>query len=140
MRRTTALRVGAVALYGAYWGVAVFGYAPLDRGDFSELSRGVFLALVIGVPCLLTGAAIGRWWAPLVGLWFVAFLPLGERCVTSRVESDVTEISCSGVYAWELPHIVAVTTPCVLAGVAAAQAVAWLRRRSGGAGARPAGV
>jgi hypothetical protein len=108
----------------------------LDRGDFSALSHGAFLALVVGAPCFLAGAAIGRWWAPAIGLLFIAFLPLGDHCVEMGTDSDAPTTSCSGVAASDLPLILAVTTPCVLSGVAAVRAWVCLRTRSGGAGAR----
>ena len=70
-----------------------------------------------------------------MGLWFVAFLLLGEHCVEEFYPPDFYSTGCSGVHASELPLTLAVTTPIVLAGVAAVKSVAWLRRRSGGAGA-----
>jgi hypothetical protein len=138
VRRVSALRVGAVALYAAYWGLSLFGFLGLDRGDVPQVSRELFYAVTIGVPCFLVGAAIGRWWAPAVGLLFVAFVPLADHCVEERVASDATGITCSGVAASDLPLLLAVTTPCVVAGVVAVKALAAWRRQSGGrGGARP---
>ena len=116
-----ALRTGrlvAITLFGVYFALLVFGFVDIDRGDAPGLSREAFWGLVIGVPCFVVGAAIGRWWAPAVGLFFVAFMALGERCVDSRVDG-VIAVDCSGVQGADLMLLVGVTSPCVLAGVIA---------------------
>jgi hypothetical protein len=116
-----ALRAGAVGLYGAYWGLWTFGYVDLHRSSLPPMPRELFGALVIGAPCFLVGAVLGRWWAPAIGLIFVAFVPLADHCVTSQVASDASGGVCFGFDAAELPLTLALTTPCVLAGVVAAK-------------------
>ena len=96
MRRVTLLRAGAVALYGAYWGLWLFGFVDIYRGDLPDWPREAFYALTIGGPCFLVGVVLARWWAPAVGLVFVAFVPLPEHCVFMRIESDVSGTWCSG--------------------------------------------
>jgi hypothetical protein len=123
-----ALRAAAIAAYGAYWGLWLFGYLDIHRtGVMTGVPRVLFGALVIALPCFLLGAAVGRWWAPVVGLFFVAFAALPDHCVTVRSD-DFTSDFCSGLYGSDLPLILAITTPCVLAGVAAVKLLARLRR------------
>jgi hypothetical protein len=116
-----ALRAAAITAYGAYWGLWLFGYLDINRGD---VSRVLFGALVIGAPCFLAGAAIGRWWAPAIGLVFVGFIPLADHCVSGREASDAFFTYCAGFAASDLPIVLAVTTPCILAGVAAVKLLA----------------
>lgn len=127
--RPAALRAAAVAAYAAYWGLWLFGYLDIHRtGVMTGVPRVLFGALVIGAPCFLVGAAVGRWWAPAVGLIFIAFVPLPEHCVTLR-GFDVASSFCSELYASDLPLILGVTTPCVLAGVVAMKLLARFRLR-----------
>lgn len=125
--RLTALRLGAVVLWATAWCLALFGFAGFGSGDVPFVPRGLFYVLSIGGSCLAVGAAIGRWWAPAVGFLFVALLPLGDHCVTRHVASDIVDTACSGVAASELPFLLAVTTPGVIAGVAAVRR--WQRAR-----------
>lgn len=120
--------VAAVALYCAYWGLWMTGLLALDRSDVPEMPRELFYAATIGAPCALVGAVIARWWAPAVGLAFVALLPIGDSCVET-VDGDVTASVCSGFAASDVPLMLALTTPCVLAGVAAVKLWAAWRQR-----------
>jgi hypothetical protein len=87
---------------------------------------------VVGVPSFLVGAALARWWAPAVGLVFIAMLALGERCSMPDASSGATVIGCSRMYPDDLPLVLGLTTPCVVAGVAAIKLwSAWRGRRGG---------
>jgi hypothetical protein len=123
-------RLVAVALYGAYSGLLLFGFLDINRSDVPQVSRELFYAVTIGLPCFAVGAAIARWWAPAVGLLFIAFVPLGDHCVEVRNSSDVTGISCNGVTGADVLPLLAITTPCVVAGVVSVKLLrAWRRRR-----------
>jgi hypothetical protein len=122
-------RLVAIALYGAYWGLWLFGYLDINRGDLPQVPRELFLAIAFGLPCFLVGAAIGRWWAPAVGLFFVAFVIVGDRCVDERIAGDVSGTACFGLAASDLPLVLAITTPCVIAGTVLSKLFrAWLGR------------
>jgi hypothetical protein len=127
MRRGTLGRGAAIAAYCAYWALGTFDYLSLDRSDAPQLSREVFYAVTIGGPAFLVGAALARWWAPAVGLIFVAMLPLGERCVTYRDAPDAVVTWCTEHSVSDLPIWLALTTPFVLAGVVAMKLLLRLR-------------
>ncbi len=119
MRRSTMRRVAAVALFGGYLALWLYGWLDIEPSNVPQISRELFWGLAIGGPCFLVGAAVARWWMPAaVGLFLVALLPLGDRCVQAR-DLDLVSITCSGVDGVDLPLLLAITTPCVLAGVLA---------------------
>lgn len=112
-------RVAAVVLFGGYLALWLFGWLDIERSNIPQISRELFWGLAIGGPGFLVGAVVARWWMPMaVGMFLVALLPLGERCVQAR-DLDLVEITCSSVNGTDLPLLLAVTTPCVLAGVLA---------------------
>jgi hypothetical protein len=110
----------AATAFAAYFLAWSFGHLDIERGG-SGMSREVFYGLTIVLPCLLIGAAIGRWWAVwLLELVFVAALPFGNRCVVEPW-SERSMLSCSGIDAADLPTLVGRTLPFLLAGVALRQ-------------------
>ena len=123
MRRVTLLRIGAVALYAVYWGLWLFGFVDIYRGDLPGWPRELFYGLTIGTPCFLVGAALASWWAPAVGIVFVVLAALPDHCVVERADG-VTGSFCMGLAASDLPLVLAVTTPGVVAGVVAAKLAA----------------
>jgi ABC-type transport system involved in cytochrome c biogenesis permease component len=107
----------AVALYVAYWIAALFGYLRLDSTDFSGGVFEVLRAAAVALPALALGYAVGRWRAALTGLVFLAAVVLPERTVTDGNGIDVTLIGTYSVSMAEALALIAVTTPCVIAGV-----------------------
>jgi hypothetical protein len=130
VRKRALWQAVAVALYAGYWCLRLVGILDISRGDAPYLSREVFYALTVGLPCFAAGVAIARWWAPAVGLIFVILVAVPERCVVSYSPPDLVVRTCSGMYADDVPLMLAVTTPCVLAGVVAIKLCAWQRLRA----------
>ena len=96
-------RVAAVVLFGGYLALWLFGWLDIKPSNVPQISRELFWGLAIGGPCFLVGAAVARWWMPAaVGVFFVALLPLGERCVQAR-DLDLVSITCSGVDGADVP-------------------------------------
>src|SRR4051794_9653891 len=108
----------ALALYVVYWIAVLFGYLRLDSADFSSGVFELLRAAALVLPALALGFAVGRWRAVLVGLVFLLAVPLPDRTVVSGNGVDVTLIGTYGVSLKEALALLAVTTPCVLLGVA----------------------
>jgi hypothetical protein len=108
----------ALALYVAYWLAVLFGYLRIDSADFSSAVFELLRAAAVALPALALGFAVGRWRAMLAGLVFLAAVVLPERTVTDGNGIDVTLIGTYGVSMKEGLALIAVTTPCVIAGVA----------------------
>ena len=131
MSRDT-VRVLAALAFLAYFGAWFYGPLEIDRGDVFE-SRVVHYGTFVVLPCLLVGAALGRWWAVAVCLVFPAIQLLPERCETTSA-SDVVATTCAGGGGdWAyVPVELAITVPFVLAGVVLAVLVQRHRPRAGG--------
>jgi hypothetical protein len=124
----------AVAGFAAWFGAWIFGYHDVDLTVLNELPREMFLGLAVFAPCFLVGVVVGRWWAGLAGLLFFAMIPLPERCFAQRDHESV-QMTCYGMEASDAAFTAAVTTPCVLAGVAMAKGWRLVAERRVGAAA-----
>src|SRR4051794_29197214 len=113
-----ALKPAAVALYVAYWLAVLFGYVRLDSADFSGGVFELLRAVAVVLPALALGYLVGRWTAVFAGLVFLLAVPLPDRTVVDGNGVDVTLIGTYGASIGEALALLAVTTPCVLLGVA----------------------
>lgn len=127
----------AIALYVVYWIAVLFGYVRLDSTDFAH---GVFEALraaAVALPALALGFAVGRPWAVASGLVFLVAVVLPDRTVVDGNGVDVTLIGTYSVSIKEALALIAVTTPCVIVGVAIGRMRRRGPRREGRAGGAP---
>lgn len=108
----------AVALYVAYWFAVLFGYLRLDSTDFSSGVFDLLRAAAVVLPALALGFVVGRGRAVLAGILFLIAIPLPDHTVVSGNGVDVTLIGTYGVSLTEALALLAVTTPCVVLGVA----------------------
>jgi hypothetical protein len=113
-----AARPAAVALYVVYWLAVLFGYLRLDSSDFSDGVFELLRAVALLLPPLALGLLVGRVRAVLAGVVFLLAVPLPERTVVDGTGVDVTLIGTYGVSLKEALALLAVTTPCILLGVA----------------------
>src|SRR3954452_12033613 len=113
-----ALKPAAVALYVAYWLPVLFGYIRLDSADFSDPVFELLRAAAVVLPALALGFLFGRWTAVLAGLLFLVAVVLPGRTVVDGDGVDVTLIGTYDVSLKEALALIAVTTPCVILGVA----------------------
>jgi hypothetical protein len=141
MERERVVTRAAVALYVAYWIAVLFGYLRLDPTDFSRAVFELLRAAAVALPALALGFAVGRWRATLAGLVFLAAVVLPERTVTEGNGVDVTLIGTYGVSITQALALLAVTTPCVIVGIAAHRSASARRaaaaREAGQAGSAP---
>lgn len=107
-----------VVLYVAYWIAVLFGYLRLDSADFSDPVFELLRAAALILPALALGLVVGRWRVAAAGLLFLFAVVLPERTVVDGNGVDVTLIGTYGVSLKEALALIAVTTPCVIAGVA----------------------
>jgi hypothetical protein len=108
----------ATVLYVVYWLAVLFGYLRLESSDFSGAVFELLRALALLLPPLALGFAVGRVRAVLAGLVFLFAILLPERQVVDGNGVDVTLIGNYGVSLKEALALLAVTTPCILLGVA----------------------
>jgi hypothetical protein len=108
----------AVALYLVYWLAVLFGYLRLDSSDFSGAVFELLRAAAVVLPALALGFLFGRWTAVLAGLLFLVAVVLPGRTVVDGDGVDVTLIGTYDVSLKEALALIAVTTPCVILGVA----------------------
>ena len=127
--------VGALvaAAFAACFVAWFYGPLELERGDVFE-SRFAHYGTFVVLPCVLVGAALGRWWAVAVCLVFPLMRLLPERCETTSPSNDALATTCVGGGGdWQdVPIELAATVPFVLAGVALAVIVHRHRPRAGG--------
>src|SRR3954471_1801929 len=108
----------ALVLYVAYWIAVLFGYIRLDSADFSGAVFELLRAAAVALPALALGFLFGRWTAVLAGLLFLVAVALPGRTVVDGNGVDVTLIGTYDVSLKEALALIAVTTPCVVLGVA----------------------
>ena len=113
-----AIPVVTALLYVAYWLAVLFGYLRLDSTDFSGAVYDLLRAAAILLPPLALGFAVGRVRAVLAGFVFLFAMLLPERTVVDGNGVDVTLIGNYGVSLKEALALLAVTTPCILLGIA----------------------
>jgi hypothetical protein len=108
----------ALVLYVAYWMAVLFGYVRVDSNDLPGGLFELLRAAAVLVPALALGFAVGRFRAVLAGLVFLVAAALPAHTVIDGQGVDVTLVGTYGVSLGEALVLVAVTTPCVIAGVA----------------------
>jgi hypothetical protein len=108
----------ALGVYVAYWFAVLFGYLRLDSADFAGGVFQLLRAVAVVLPAIALGFAAARPRAVLAGLVFLLAVPLPDRTVVDGNGVDVTLIGTYGVSLGEALALLAVTTPCVLLGVA----------------------
>jgi ABC-type transport system involved in cytochrome c biogenesis permease component len=120
----------AVALYVVYWVAVLFGYVRLDSSDFAGGVFELLRAAAVALPAVALGYAVGSWRATLAGLVFLFAVALPERTVVDGSGVDVTLIGTYGVSIKEALALIAVTTPCVIVGIAARRGASARRARA----------
>jgi hypothetical protein len=102
----------------AYWVAALFGYVRIDSSDLPNGLFELLRAAAVLLPALAFGFAVGRFRAVLAGLVFLVAAGLPAHTVIDGQGVDVTLVGTYGVSLREALVLIAVTTPCVIAGVA----------------------
>jgi hypothetical protein len=119
MRQRGWLSVAAIVAYAAFWLAVLFGYLRVNQDDVSNaVYQGIRGAAVVG-PAFLLGLIVARWWAVLGGLVFLLAAALPERIVTDGGPVDAVLIGNYGVSLGRALALIALTTPCVIAGLMA---------------------
>src|SRR3954464_8705881 len=118
MEREKLIPRVALVLYVAYWIAVLFGSIRLDSADFSGAAFELLRAAAVVLPALALGFLVGRWTAVLAGLLFPVAVALPGGTVVDGNGVDVTLIGTYDVSLKEALALIAVTTPCVLLGVA----------------------
>ena len=108
----------ALALFVAYWIAILFGYVRVDSSDLPGGLFELLRAAAVLLPALALGFAVGRFRAVLAGLVFLLAAALPAHTVIAGDGVDVTLVGTYGVSLGEALVLLAVTTPCVVAGVA----------------------
>jgi hypothetical protein len=97
----------------------LFGYLRVDAGDVSDAVFQTLRGAAVVLPAFALGFAVGRRWAVLAGLVFLLAALLPDRSVVSGTGIDVTLLGDYGVSLGRALGLIALTTPCVIAGLIA---------------------
>jgi hypothetical protein len=114
-----ALRGAAVAAYCVFWLAVLFGYLRLDPHDVSNAVYDTLRGAALVVPAFVLGLVVRRWWAVLAGLVFLLAAALPAREVFSGDAVDGVLLGDYGISFGRALALVALTTPCVIAGLLA---------------------
>jgi hypothetical protein len=109
----------ALTLYVVYWIVVLFGYVRVDSTDVPSGLFDPLRGAAVVLPAVALGFAVARTWAVTSGLLFLVAAALPEHTVVSGTGVDVTLVGVYGVSLGDALVLIAVTTPCVIAGIAA---------------------
>jgi hypothetical protein len=109
----------AVAAYCVFWLAVLFGYLRVDAGDVSDAVFQTLRGAAVVLPAFALGFVVGRRWAVLAGLVFLLAALLPDRSVVSGTGVDVTLLGDYGVSLGQALGLLALTTPCVIAGLIA---------------------
>ena len=109
----------AVIAYCLFWLAVLFGYLRIDSGDLPDVVFELLRAVSVVLPALLLGFLVGSWRAVLAGLVFLFAALLPERSLVQGSGVDVVLLGNYDVSFGEALGLIAVTTPCVILGVAA---------------------
>ena len=109
----------AVVAYAAFWLAVLFGYLRVDSHDMSDALYQTIRGAAVVLPAFLLGVIVGRWWAVLGGLVFLLATLLPERVVTDGGSVDAVLLGNYGVSIGRALALLALTTPCVIAGLLA---------------------
>ena len=109
----------ALVAYAAFWLAVLFGYLRIDRHDVSDALYEVIRGAAVVGPAFLLGLLVGRWWAVLGGLVFLLAAVLPERIVVDGGAVDAVLLGNYGVSLGRALALIALTPPCVIAGLLA---------------------
>jgi hypothetical protein len=113
------LRAAAVAACCAFWIAVLFGYLRVGQHDVSDAVYQALRGAALVLPAFLLGFAVGRRRAVLAGLVFLVAAALPEREVFSGGTVDGVLLGDYGVSIGRAVALIALTTPCVIAGLMA---------------------
>jgi hypothetical protein len=113
------VRVAAVAAYCVFWLAVLFGYLRVDPHDVSDAVYQGLRGAAIVLPAFLVGLIVGRRWVVLAGLVFLLAAALPTREVFSGDAIDGVLLGDYGVSMSRALALIALTTPCVIAGLLA---------------------
>src|SRR3954468_3610057 len=119
MRERGWLSAAAMVAYAAFWLAVLFGYLRVDSHDISDALYQTIRGAAVVVPAFVLGLVVGRWWAVLGGLVFLLAAVLPERIVTDGGAVDAVLLGNYGVSLGRALALIALTTPCVIAGLLA---------------------
>jgi hypothetical protein len=119
MRERGWLDGAAVAAYCVFWLAVLFGYLRLDSSDVSDAVYQTLRGAAVVLPAFVLGFIVGRPRAVLAGLVFLVAAALPERQVVSGTGVEVTLLGDYGVSLGRALALIALTTPCVIAGLIA---------------------
>jgi hypothetical protein len=119
MRQRRWVGFVAVVAYAAFWLAVLFGYLRVDSHDISDAAYQAIRGAAMVVPAFALGLLVGRWWAVLGGLVFLLAAVLPERIVVDGGSVDAVLLGNYGVSLGRALALIALTTPCVIAGLMA---------------------
>ena len=119
MRQRGWVSAVAVVAYCAFWLAVLFGYLRVDSHDVSDVVYQTIRGATVVIPAFLLGFVVARWWAVLGGLVFLLAAVLPERTVVDGGSVDAVLLGDYGVSAERALALIALTTPCVIAGLMA---------------------
>jgi hypothetical protein len=119
MRERGWVAIAAMAAYCLFWLAVLFGYLRVDSSAVSDPVYQTLRGAAVVLPAFVLGFAVGRRWAVLAGLVFLVAAALPERQVISGTGVDVTLLGDYGVSLGRAIGLIALTTPCVIAGLIA---------------------
>src|SRR4051812_19362324 len=113
------LRVAALAAYCVFWLAVLFGYLRVDQHDVPDALYQVIRGAAVVVPAFVLGLVVRRWWAVLGAFVFLLAAVLPERTVVDGGSVDAVLVGNYGVSSTRALALIALTTPCVIAGLLA---------------------
>src|SRR3954449_4757405 len=119
MRERGWVRAAAMIAYAAFWLAVLFGYLRVDQHDVSDALYQTIRGAAVVLPAFALGLLVRRWWALLGGLVFLLAAVLPERVVVDGGSVDAVLLGNYGVSIGRALALIALTTPCVLAGMLA---------------------
>jgi hypothetical protein len=115
----TSVRVAAFVAYCAFWLAVLFGYLRVEPQDMSVAVYDTIRGAAVVLPAFVLGFVVGRRWALLAGLVFLLAAALPERQVFTGGAVDGILLGDYGVTLLKAVELLALTTPCVIAGLIA---------------------
>ena len=109
----------AIAAYCVFWLAVLFGYLRVDSSDVSDAVYQTVRGAAVVLPAFALGFVVRRWWAVLAGLVFLLAAVLPERTVVDGGSVDAVLLGDYGVSLGRALALIALTTPCVIAGLLA---------------------
>jgi hypothetical protein len=102
-----------------FWLAVLFGYLRVDSSDVSNAVYQTVRGAAVVLPAFALGFVVRRWWAVLAGLVFLLAAVLPERTVVDGGSVDAVLLGDYGVSLGRAIALIALTTPCVIAGLLA---------------------